>query len=268
VQELGTGRTRTKAIAAPFVSRKVAAELAGLFVGAARKQELPDEPVKPGYCNIKYVNGGVPFLVQSDKFLKRGEVILTFDDGPGEVSGEFAEAMAAAGAPSTFFVLGSKLGRAGRAAISSAAAAGHEIAVHGYWHATQSGKPFTYMTTEEILAQIKSVVGTIEKNTDKKPALFRPPYGIITAEALRALDAQLGLTPVGWTVDTLDWSTKNPEELFQKTISMIQKRGKGIVLMHDVHPQSREAALRLAAWLKDNGYKILTPERLTRAYRS
>jgi LDH2 family malate/lactate/ureidoglycolate dehydrogenase len=44
---------------------------------------------------------------------------------------------------------------------------------------------------------------------------------------------------VGWTIDTLDRSTKDPEQLYQKIIEMIRRRGKGIVLMHDIHPQSR-----------------------------
>ena len=104
--------------------------------------------------------------------------------------------------------------------------------------------------------------------TDKKPGFFRPPYGIITPKAVKAAYSDLGLVPVGWTIDTLDWSTKNPEELFQNTISMIKRRGKGIVLLHDIHPQSRTAAKRLVVWLSKNGFKIVSPERLAQAYRA
>ena len=73
--------------------------------------------------------------------------------------------------------------------------------------------------------------------------------------------------PVGWTIDTLDWSTKNPDELFEKTIALIKQRGKGIVLMHDIHDQSRLASKRLVKWLADNGYTVVSPERMTKAYR-
>ncbi|MDD5210685.1 MAG: hypothetical protein PHV36_14960 [Elusimicrobiales bacterium] len=79
------------------------------------------------------------------------------------------------------------------------------------------------------------------------------------------------LKKVSWdspgTIDTLDWSTKDPETLFQNTIAMIKQCGKGIVLMHDIHPQSRAASRRLVNWLAVNGYKVLSPERLTQAYK-
>jgi peptidoglycan-N-acetylglucosamine deacetylase len=251
----------------PAVSGRVAAELAALFSGPGFKTQAPPVEIKPGYCNITYVKGGVPYLVQKDGFLKKGEVIITFDDGPVGETGPFSSSMSAAGAPSVFFMLGSKLGKAGKAAAAQTVADGHELAVHGFYHATEAGKPLTAMSTDLILEHFGRTAASLEKLSGGKPALFRPPYGVITPEALRALDSSLGLVPVGWTLDTLDWSTKDPEELFARTVAMVKQRGKGIVLMHDVHPQSREAALRLADWLKENGYKVVGGDRLAAAYR-
>jgi len=237
------------------------------FYGAVTAREDRGVPIKEGYCKINYVKNNVPFLVQSDSFLKKGEVILTFDDGPGPLTEEVSAAMKAGNAPSVFFVLGSKLGAAGKERVKKAAADGHEIAVHGYWHATEAGKPFTSLSTGEILRQLGGVKDSIAAASGAKPGFFRPPYGIITPEAVRALDSELGLVPVGWTIDTLDWSTKNPEELFNKTVALIAQRGKGIVLMHDIHDQSRIASKRLVKWLADNGYTVVSPERMTKAYR-
>jgi len=194
-------------------------------------------------------------------------VILTFDDGPGPLTEEVSAAMKEGNAPSVFFVLGSKLGAAGKARVAKAAADGHEIAVHGYWHANEAGKPFTVYSTPEILRQLGGVSGSITAAAGRKPVFFRPPYGIITPDALKALDSELNLVPVGWTIDTLDWSTKNPDELFEKTIALIKQRGKGIVLMHDIHDQSRLASKRLVKWLADNGYTVVSPDRMTKAYR-
>ncbi len=223
--------------------------------------------IKQGYCQVNYVKNNVPFLVQSDGFLKKGEVILTFDDGPGPLTEEISSSMKEAGAPSVFFVLGSKMGTSGKERLKKAAADGHEVAVHGYTHATESGKPFTALSQEETLRQLSGVDAAIKAATGKKPAFFRPPYGIISPEALRAIASDLELTPVGWTIDTLDWSTKDPEELFVKTVSLIKQRGKGIVLMHDIHSQSRTASRRLVKWLAENGYKVVSPERMTKAFR-
>ncbi len=253
------------------ISRGVLAELSSVF-GFSRgnephSMEMRGVPIKLGYCQINYVKNSVPFLVQYDGFLKKGEVILTFDDGPGQLTEEVSSAMKDAGASSVFFVLGSKLGPNGKELVKRTALDGHSVAVHGYNHATGSGKPFTALSTEETLDQLGGVSASIAAAVGRKPVFFRPPYGIISPEALKAIDIKLGLVPVGWTIDTLDWSTKDPEELFLKTTSLIKQRGKGIVLMHDIHSQSRTAAKRLVKWLAENGYKVVSPERMTAAYK-
>lgn len=253
------------------VSYRVFSELNDAFafygVPAEREEGARGVVIKQGYCQVNYVKNNVPFLVQFDGFLKKGEVILTFDDGPGPLTEEVSAAMKAADAPSVFFVLGSKMGAVGKERVKKTADDGHEAAVHGYNHATESGKPFTALSKEETLRQLSGVAASIKAATGKKPAFFRPPYGIISPEVLSAIAYDLELTPVGWTLDTLDWSTKDPDELFEKTISMLKQRGKGIVLMHDIHPQSRTASIRLVKWLADNGYKVVSPERMTKAFR-
>lgn len=236
------------------------------FFGSDKRAAGATVPIKAGYCQIKYVKGNTPFLVQQDGFLKKGEVILTFDDGPGPLTEELAAALKNGGAPSLFFVLGSKLGAGGKAVIKNAAGAGHEAAVHGYWHATRDGRPFTALAEQETLAQLRGVKDSIGAATGRAPRFFRPPYGIIPPGTLKKIDSELGLIPLGWTIDTLDWSTKNPDELFNRTIALIQRRGKGIVLMHDIHPQSRAAAVRLVKWLAGNGYTVVSPDRLAQAY--
>ena len=254
------------------VSYRVSSELNDVFgfYGADKAAGEPARgvPIRQGYCQINYVKNNVPFLVQYDGFLKKGEVILTFDDGPGALTEEVSAAMKEGNAPSVFFVLGRSItGEAGKARIKAEAADGHSVAVHGYNHAAAGDKPFTAMSTEEAVRQLGGVKASIKDATGTAAKFFRPPYGIITVDQLKAIDSGLGLVPVGWTIDTLDWSTKDPEALFQKTVSMIQQRGKGIVLMHDIHPQSRTASKRLVKWLAENGYKVVSPERLTRAFR-
>jgi peptidoglycan/xylan/chitin deacetylase (PgdA/CDA1 family) len=269
----GTAAAKSARIDLDFARPDAAtlAEVADFFGwGQAMKDEQLSPPVtiKAGFATIKYVKGNTPFLVQGDSFLKRGEVILTFDDGP-DTHGLTASVLEsnAGSAPSIFFVLGSKLGPAGRAVIRDEAARGHEVSLHGYWHATETGKPFTRYSTEQVLADLGRTADLIKTATGKAPSFFRPPYGIIAPQALRAAIDRFGVTPMGWTVDTLDWSTKDPDELFEKTTSLIRQRGKGIVLMHDIHPQSVRVNARLIKWLGDNGYKVVNPEAAVRAFR-
>lgn len=248
-------------------SARVEAELEAVFnFSGLRAEDLRGVPIKQGYCQVNYVKNNTPFLVQYDGFLNKGEVILTFDDGPGPLTEEVSSSMKAGGAPSLFFVLGAKLGENGKSRLKAEIADGHFAGVHGYGHATASGKPFTALSLEETLEQLGGVNSSIAAATGKKSSFFRPPYGIISPEAVRAIYSELGLVPVGWTIDSLDWSTKDPDTLYRNIISMIAKRGKGIVLMHDIHPQSRTAAKRLVKWLDENGYKAVSPERLVQAY--
>lgn len=253
------------------VSAEVRAELEGVFGfnGAAGQRAAGTRgvPIKQGYCQINYVKNATPFLVQYDGFLKKGEVIITFDDGPGPLTAEVSASMKEAGAEGVFFTLGSKLNATGKERIKAASADGHYVSVHGYNHATADGKPFTALSTQETLRQLGGVSASITGATGKKPLFFRPPYGIISPEALKAISSELDLTPVGWTIDTLDWSTKDPEALYQNTINMIKQRGKGIVLMHDIHPQSRTALKQLLKWLAANGYKVVSPERMNLAFK-
>jgi peptidoglycan/xylan/chitin deacetylase (PgdA/CDA1 family) len=239
----------------------------GFYGNKAAGAETRGVPIKAGYCQINYVKNNVPFLVQHDGFLNKGEVILTFDDGPGPLTEEVSAAMKNGKAPSLFFVLGSKLGPNGRELVRKSAADGHQIGVHGYNHATESGKPFTALSTQETLRQLGGVKESAAKASGAEPKFFRPPYGVISVEAMKAITSELGLIPVGWTIDTLDWSTKDPDELYAKTVAQIRQRGKGIVLMHDIHPQSRTAAKRLVKWLADNGYTVVSPDRLAKAFR-
>lgn len=257
--------------AAGEVSAKVQKDLDDVFGFSGAMEASSDETrgvlIKPGYCQINYVKNNTPFLVQFDGFLNKGEVILTFDDGPGPLTGEVSASMKDGGAQVLFFVLGASLGNNGKARIKAEAADGHLVGVHGHNHATASGKPFTALSLEETLRQLGNVNSSIASAVGRKSAFFRPPYGVISPEAVKAIYSDIGLVPVGWTIDSLDWSTRDPEALYQNTISMIAKRGKGIVLMHDIHPQSRTASKRLVKWLGENGYKVVSPERMTSAFR-
>lgn len=256
---------------ADSVSWNVRSELNNVFgfgqAAAARSAGTRSVPIKQGYCQINYVKNGVPFLVQSDSFLNKGEVIMTFDDGPSQLTKDMSAALKDAGAHGLFFVLGRNIvGAAGKDRVKTEAADGHFVGVHGYNHATEGDKPFTNYSTEKAVSDLGRVAGMIDGAAGRKPSFFRPPYGIISVDQLNAARSELGLIPVGWTIDTLDWSTKDPETLFQNTTRMIRQRGKGIILMHDIHPQDKAVAGRLAKWLTDNGYKIVSPERLAEAY--
>jgi peptidoglycan/xylan/chitin deacetylase (PgdA/CDA1 family) len=139
--------------------------------------------------------------------------------------------------------------------------------VHGYYHATPGGSAFTSYQWDTINEQLSTVKTMISDITGEEAEFFRPPYGVIRESDMGKIADILSLVPVGWTIDTLDWSIRDSDELYEKTIAQIARRGKGIVLMHDIHNQSRRMLLRLLPWLKAEGYTVVSPQRLLDAYQ-
>ena len=66
-----------------------------------------------------------------------------------------------------------------------------------------------------------------------------------------------------WNVDTLDWKTRNS----QSTIDSVMKNLKDgdIVLMHDIHSQTIDAALELIPKLEEEGYQLVTVSEMAAA---
>ena len=63
-----------------------------------------------------------------------------------------------------------------------------------------------------------------------------------------------------WTVDPLDWTTENIDEVVNKVVS--QAKENDIILLHDCYKSSVEAALRIVDLLKTEGFEFVTVDKL------
>jgi len=168
-----------------------------------------------------------------------GHVALTFDDGPDPGSTpRFLDMLAQRGVRATFFMLGSLVSCEPRLA-AEVAAAGHEIAVHGWEH--------RYMTvrgpraSRDDLARARD---TIAEATGTAPRFFRPPYGVLSGGALLAA-RRLQLTPLLWTCWGREWVPGATPGSVQATV-IGGLDGGGTVLLHDSDAASPHGASRLA----------------------
>ena len=59
-----------------------------------------------------------------------------------------------------------------------------------------------------------------------------------------------------WSVDTLDWKTRSKSATVNSVMNNV--RDGSIVLMHDIHKPTKEAALELIPKLKKKGYQLVT----------
>jgi peptidoglycan/xylan/chitin deacetylase (PgdA/CDA1 family) len=111
----------------------------------------------------------------------RQHIALTFDDGPDRRSTpRFLDLLAAHGVTATFFLLGAHVQREVRL-VRDLAAAGHELGVHGWEHRCLALRPPGGLASELIRSR-----ELIEDVTGLEPRWYRPPYGVMTGEGLRA----------------------------------------------------------------------------------
>jgi peptidoglycan/xylan/chitin deacetylase (PgdA/CDA1 family) len=166
----------------------------------------------------------------------QGHVALTFDDGPHPRSTPFfLRELDSRGIKATFFLLGSELARAPQLG-KEMAAAGHEVALHGWAHRRMLwyGPRRTY----DEMARGKDLITAA---TGIPPRWFRPPYGVLTSSALVAA-RRLELTPVLWSCWGWDWSAKStPASVYDTVLGGL--RGGGTVLLHD-----SDVAASVGAW--------------------
>ncbi len=175
-------------------------------------------------------------------------VALTFDDGPDPASTpQFVRLLADRGVRATFFMLGSMAARAPGLA-AEVAAAGHEIGVHGFDHRylPARGPRATWSDLRRATELLTDVTGL-------RPALFRPPYGVLSGPAL-ASARRLHLTPVLWSAWGREWTPGATADSVFATLSK-DLRGGATVLLHDSGctspPGSWQAALGALALLLD-----------------
>jgi len=128
-----------------------------------------------------------------------GHVALTFDDGPDpESTPAFLEALERLGWKATFFMLG-RMAELAPGLAGEVAAAGHEIAVHGYDH---RGALWRRPATQT--ADLRRATDVLATTTGATPLWHRPAYGELSTGALIAA-RRVGLRTVMWTAWGRDW---------------------------------------------------------------
>ncbi|WP_052423016.1 polysaccharide deacetylase family protein [Nonomuraea candida] len=183
---------------------------------------------------------------------------LTFDDGPGAHTPALLKTLAKARAKATFFLVGKRVEERPEIA-RQIVARGHAIGNHTYSHAE-----LTARLDGDILDELKVTQEVIEKATGRRPDMFRPPYGRTDERVLRAA-GEAGLSEILWTHTTLDWSLKDTAKI--KATVLKQARRDGVILMHDVVPQTVRAMPGILKELRKRGYHLVTVPVLLRGER-
>lgn len=181
-------------------------------------------------------------------------VALTFDDGPSsKVTPRILQTLEQHDAKATFFMLGNRVEMYPTIA-AQVAAEGHEIANHTFSHPN-----LKKLSHKEMTEEIEKTNKLIEISTGVTPTLFRPPYGIYSQDILN-YTASNNYSTILWSVDSLDWKSRNPAAIKKEILSNITNRS--IVLIHDLHTATAEALPELLMTLKQEGYEFVTVSEL------
>jgi peptidoglycan/xylan/chitin deacetylase (PgdA/CDA1 family) len=122
-----------------------------------------------------------------------------------------------------------------------------------------SAAGFSDWKNKTLDREINQSVATLGNILGKPVRYFRLPYGSGTKnDLIGARFEKLNLDHFFWRIDSLDWQDKNPASIRDRVVSQMKATGRGIVLFHDIHSQSAQAAQLMVNYLKANpNYKAV-----------
>jgi peptidoglycan/xylan/chitin deacetylase (PgdA/CDA1 family) len=189
---------------------------------------------------------------KSHDFLRPGEVVLTFDDGPWpRNTPAVLAALEAQCAKALFFPIG-KHSMWHPEILKQVAAAGHTIGSHTWSHADLSKKSLQEAKDEieKGFSAVRWAIGGPAAPFFRFPALRHPP------EAVTYL-GERNVAVFSTDFDSFDFKMRKPEQVVQSVMAKLKKFGKGIALMHDFQHATADATADLLKQLKAGGYKIV-----------
>ncbi len=191
---------------------------------------------------------------ETDNLTYYHTVALTIDDGPnGIVSTGILETLMAHGERATFFLVGERI-RQQAFIVQQEHDEGHSVATHN-WRHVYSG--------EASKAQLRTMAENVRKvhveTIGLAPGVCRAPGG----HWKHLADAEFGWPLIQWTVEAQDWSGDfGPPPVNTSGNIVAGTEDGGIILMHDLKPNSIEAIDIILTRLQEKGYMFLTVEEL------
>jgi len=208
-------------------------------------------PIKSGEYQNVIVNGDTT----------KKNIALTFDDAPDENNTyKLLDILKDHQVEGAFFMIGGTMIDANISVVKRADTEGHLVLNHSFSHPRLSD-----LNESAVLSQLDRAATRIESITGHYPILYRPPYGSINPLVINSVNTQ-ELTTVLWSLDSLDWTLKDPDAVVENVVANI--RNGDIILMHR-NPTSVGALPKVIEKLSEMGYTFLRLDELLgiKAYR-
>ncbi|CAM5558122.1 polysaccharide deacetylase family protein [Streptomyces fumanus] len=183
-------------------------------------------------------------------------MVLTFDDGPDpRYTPGILDTLARYDVRAMFFVCG-EMAENNRDLLARMADEGHVVGNHTWSHPL-----LTRLGRRRIRREMERTSEIVDRAYGEPPRWFRAPYGAWNRAAFQ-LGAELGMEPLAWTVDTLDWTEPGTRTIVDR---VEDGAAPGVVVLsHDAGGDRSQSVRALRSYLPgllDSGYHLTVPRR-------
>lgn len=211
-------------------------------LGVSRVVEV-DTSTGPRFGNMQY---------KDIDFLRPGEVVLTFDDGPlRSKTLEVLNALERHCTKAIFFMVG-RMAVSDPAMVREIARRGHTVGTHTWSH-----KNLGRQSQSGAIKEIELGVSAISAALGEPVApFFRFPYLSDPNSMIAYLkDREMGNFSID--IDSVDFRTRSGATVVNRVMSRLKAQGKGILLFHDIQRSTAAGIENLLDELAAGGYKVV-----------
>lgn len=186
---------------------------------------------------------------------KEKVIALSFDDGPHPTwSPLILDTLKKYNTPAAFFCIGKNI-NGNEALLNRIKDEGHIAGNHSYTHHFW----FDMFGSKKMLADMRQIDTAVMNIIGLKPALFRPPYGVMNPNLKKAIK-KAGYTPVGWSIRSLDTVIKDKPKLLSRITKQIKPGA--IILLHDSVEITADILPELIVQIKNKGFSIVRLDKM------
>lgn len=229
-------------------------------LASSAAESCPGNPDALGTSRVLTISPGEFTRIGSIQYpttlpLDDHEVVITFDDGPiPPYSNSILETLASQCVKATYFLVG-EMANAYPSIVRRIYNAGHTIGTHSQNHPSA----FQRLSEQKAEQQIDGGIASVDAALGDPKALspfFRIP-GFGRTNAVESYLASKSI--VTWSADVVadDWKHISPAEIVRRAMRRLNEKGRGILMLHDIHPATARALPILLKELKEQGYHVV-----------
>src|SRR6202049_1915207 len=247
-----------------ILSAAILSAVVGVTFGAAtvaRAQDCPGHPDAIGTSRVITIDPGDyqrlgTLNYQQTLPLADHEVVLTFDDGPiSPYTNQVLDILGSQCVKAMYFLVG-EMAKAYPAVVRRIHDEGHTIGSHSEDHPLRFDRISTEKVRWEIDTGIDNVSAALGDGGGLAPFFRLPGFG--RTDVVETELAARSLVVFSTDVVADDWYRRiSSSQIIARALSRLEAKGKGMLLLHDIHPWTVAALPRLLKALKDHGFHIV-----------